>query len=88
LVYKADIKEIETDFNSDFDIIISKSGLQPSIINKEKEKIKTKFSSSLIMLNYLIGTVIFLGFLVCLFIYYEIGKSEAYCLLKLIVKLF
>lgn len=81
LVYKSDIKEIQTDFNKDFDIIISKSGLQTDVIVKEREKIKRKISSSLEMLNYLIGTVIILGLLVCLYISYEIGKSETFYLL-------
>ena len=88
LVYKSDIKEIQTDFNTDFDIIISKSGLLPDIINREKVKLKNKISSSLTMLNYLIGTVIFLGLLVCLYIYYEIWRSETFCFIKLLMKIF
>ncbi|HET9057855.1 MAG TPA: hypothetical protein VFN30_13500 [Chitinophagaceae bacterium] len=87
-VYRAEIKEIETDFNNDFNIIASKSGLQPDIINKENVKIKNKISSSLTILNWLIGIVIFLGLLVCIYIYYEIEKSETFCLLKLILKIF
>lgn len=88
LIYKKDIKEIEADFNTDFEIIISSSGLPPDIVEKEKKKIKAKISSSLKMLNYLIGTVVLLGLFVGIYIFYEVGASEAFCFIKTILKCF
>ena len=72
LIYKSDIKEIETDFNIDFDIIISKSGLDEITINKEKSKIENKIISSICISNLLISLIIFLGILVLVYISYEI----------------
>lgn len=88
LVYKSDIQEIEKEFNSDFEIIILKSGLPQDLIKKEKQKIERKISSSISMVNYLIAIVSGLGLLVCSYFIYEISKSETICLIKMIFKIF
>ncbi len=88
LIYKKDIKEIENDFNNDFSIIISLSGLPPEIVQKEKQKIENKISSTIKMLHYLISTVIFLGILVGLYILYEIAISETFCFIRTIMDSF
>ncbi len=84
LVYRADIEELKTDFNNDFEIIKTQSGLSENIITTEKTKIDRKISSSLAMINSLVVIVICLGLLVSWYIFYEVGKSEAFCLIKLI----
>jgi hypothetical protein len=81
-VYKGDIQELKTDFTNDFAIIKSKSGLPENLIQTEKEKIERKISSSLTMIDMLIGVVIGLGILVSWYIFYEVGKSETFCLIK------
>lgn len=86
--YKSDIIELKGDFANDFEIIKTKSGLTPSLIEKEKVKIENKISKSLTLLNWLIGIVTGLGLLVCLYIIYQVSKSETICLIKLILKLF
>lgn len=80
-IYKADLKELQSDFNLDFDIIILQSGLPIDLINKEKAKIKSKINSSLSMVNFLILLVVALGLMVTVYILYEISHFETICLI-------
>ena len=75
-VYKSDLKELQADFKTDFDIIISDSGLQPALISKEKTKVERKITSSISIVNFLIWLVISLGLLVCIYILYEVSQSN------------
>lgn len=86
LVYRADIKELDTDFKNDFGIIKTKSGLPEDLIQGEKTKIESKILSSITMIDLLICVVIGLGILVSWYIFYEVGKSETFCLIKWILR--
>ena len=76
-IYRADLKEIENDFKLDFEIIEQKSGLSNEIIQVEKTKVLRKIKDSLSMIHLLIGTVIILGILVSLYIFYELLKGQS-----------
>lgn len=80
--YKNDIKEVESEFISHFEIIKTKSGLPKEIVESEKKKIDNKIRNSNATINWLIGTVLFMGLLVFWYILYQIAKSEIMCLLK------
>ncbi len=75
-VYRSDLKEIQNDFDSDFEIIKTKSGLAEDMIEKERSKIQRKLSISLSMIHWLIVIVALLGCIVSCYILYEITLLE------------
>jgi hypothetical protein len=62
-IYRADINEVETQFNSDFAIIASDSGLPAATIDAEKTKVQTRITTVRTMQDWMIGFVIGLGLL-------------------------
>jgi hypothetical protein len=85
LIYRSDLKEIESDFKRDFEIIKSNSGLDENTINYERLKIKRKIENSIKITNWLLFSVSTLAFFLVLFIYHQIFKSEKDCLINLII---
>jgi hypothetical protein len=81
-IYKADLLEVENDFNASFDIISTKSGLSGQVIGEEKQKIIKNISSTKTMITWLITIVCALGLLVVGYIVYEIIYSESFSLVK------
>ena len=79
LIYRADIGELKNDFTKDFDVIKSKSGLEPALIDSEKTKINRKIGSSISIIDWLIGIVVGLGVLVSWYIFHEVTKTMGFC---------
>lgn len=69
-IYRDELQEIEFDFITDFDIIISKSGLDQKIIDKEVVKVKEKLRKSFLLIKWLINVVIGLSILVSCYMTY------------------
>ncbi|MGQ3012514.1 MAG: hypothetical protein ACT6QS_02300 [Flavobacteriales bacterium] len=88
ILYKRDIRELEKDFLSDFEIIKLNSGLPESSINDEKNKIEIKFSNYISITNWLIFLVISLALLVCLFIIQQLCQFEFSILKKIFLIIF
>ena len=59
--YKSDLTDLQTDFKRDFEDIKSKSGLAPSVIDREKGKIEGKIVRTKSMISLMIGGIIVLG---------------------------
>ena len=70
MFYKGDLLELKSDFNNDFSIIKSKSGLSNSIINFEKDKIENKLKKAIGMIGLLIGITFVLSILFSIYIIY------------------
>lgn len=84
-IYKNELIDLNTDFERDFEIIKYKSGLPIESIKFEKEKIEKKIQKSILMINWLIGLVIAMGFLVFFYILYQISLSQTILLIKRII---
>lgn len=57
-IYKRDLDDVNSQFQTDFAIIASESGLPSSTIDAEKTKIENRISSVIVIQRWLIGLVI------------------------------
>jgi len=85
-IYKADIEELNSDFEMDFKMITSDSGLSKDVIDKEKGKVKRKIEKSISMIDWLIIITTGLGSLVIFYVIYQIAKSEVIHFFDLIIR--
>lgn len=81
-VYRADLVEIKHGFQHDFEIIKAESGLPEIEVNIEIGKIERKIRNSLSMIDWLIGIVAGLGFLVIIYIIYIIFTAQIIWILQ------
>jgi len=88
LIYRSDLKEIESDFQRDFEIIKTNSGLDEITIDKEKLKIQGKIKNSITITNWLISSILTLSLFLSLFIYHQIFNIEKHCLINFFINLF
>jgi len=86
LIFKCDISEIKMDFQRDFDIIKSKSGIPENSIDNEKIKIERKIEDTLILIKWLIIIIIAFGLIVGIYVFYEIGSSQIIKAIKYLYK--
>lgn len=82
LIYRADVKEIKTNFERDFTTIKDKSGLPNDTIEIEETKIKRRIETSLSIIKWLIVTVIILAILLVIYIYCQMYKVEKMSLIN------
>lgn len=81
-VYFCDIQEIKKDFESDFEIIRTKSGLQTDVIERELRKIDRRITTSKRIISFLMVAVILLGLTVSLYLLEQILDIEIVALLN------
>jgi hypothetical protein len=86
-IYKADLIEVEKDIEEAFLLMNTRSGLEPNVIEAEKNKIERKIKSTKQIIDWLISLVAFLSLLVTIYIWYEIISNESLCLIKILLRL-
>lgn len=75
-IYKSDLNDVKSQFDTDFHIIAQDSGLPSDTISDEKIKITKKISSVRSIQNWLIAIVLVLGVLVTVFMASQFGAKK------------
>jgi len=73
--YQGDLREIETEFDRDFEIIADKSGLEEIIINTEEQKINRRIKNIKQIISAMKIAIIFFFFLILVLVFNQITIS-------------